>query len=134
MTASSDPGKFLASGGSRLIVAIVAIGSTVFVAWLFLGGATLRGDVSVIKAELRAANSLALVVASCNGDPEVSLLVETELEVQIEVVASSAPFRGADDCLDVVEVRLQEPLGDRTVVDMHSDQLVAVSRVNPPSD
>lgn len=118
----------------RLIVAVIALGSIAFVAWLFLGEGTWRSEVKVIEAELRAPDRLALVVASCSGDPEVSLLRETDQHVQVEVVASSTPFRSGDDCQDVVEVPLQEPLGDRVVVDMHSGKSVTVSRVSSPAD
>jgi hypothetical protein len=102
----------------------------VFVAWLVLGGGTWRSEVSVVEAELRSPDRLDLHVDSCNGDPEVSRLRETDVDVQVKVVASSTPLRGGEDCLDVVEVQLQEPLGDRVVVDMHSGQSVSVSKVN----
>ena len=101
------------------------------------GGGTWRGEVSVVRAELRsppglklsralARDRLALIVDSCNGDPEVSLLRETDVDVQVKVVASSTPLRGGKDCRDVVEVQLQEPLGGRVVVDKHTGQSVTV--------
>ena len=75
-----------------LIVAVVVSGLAFPVAWLFLGGGIWRGEVNVVGAELRSPDRLALIVASCNGDPEVSLLRETDADVQVKVVASSTPL------------------------------------------
>lgn len=129
---SRGSGGILTGRQRGLIVAIIALGSLVFVAWLFLFGGIWRSEVSVEEAELRSSDLLALVVASCNGDPEVSLLRETDQQVQVRVVASSTPLRGGGDCLDIVEVQLQEPLNDRVLIDMHSGQSVSVTRVSNP--
>lgn len=120
--------------GRRLAVAVLALGLLVLAGWLFLGGFTLRGEVSVIEAELRSTDRLALVVDSCEGDPEVSLLRETGEDVQVEVVASAAYFRGGGDCLDVVEVQLREPLGNRIVIDLHTGESVSVTRLDSAPD
>ncbi len=101
-----------------------------FLVWLLPGGGVWRSEVRVVKAELRSPDRLALIVGSCNGNPEVSLLRETDVDVQVKVRASSTPFRGGMDCLDLVEVRLQEPLGGRVVVDKHTGQSVSVTTVN----
>ncbi|MFP3974868.1 MAG: hypothetical protein ACLFVK_01430 [Dehalococcoidia bacterium] len=136
MTNKSGLRGFLSGRLGRLTVAVMVLGFTVFVAlfvaWLTLGEGTWRGEVSVANAELRSPDRLALIVCSCNGDPEVSLLRETEVDVQVKVVASSSPLRGGGDCLDVVEVQLQEPLGDRVVVDKHTGQSVSVSYRHTP--
>lgn len=134
MTTSSRCGRILTGRLGRLIVAVIVLGLAVFVAWLFLGRGTWRGEVSVVEAELRSPDRLALVVASCQGDPEVSLLRETDRQVQVLVVASSTPFRGGGACQDVVEVQLQDPLGDRVLVDTHSGLSVTVSRVSSSPD
>lgn len=78
---------------------------------------------------LASPRRLVLYVDSCQGGPEVSLLRETEVDVQIKVIASSTPFGGGPECLDPVEVQLQEPLGGRVVVDKHTGQSVRVSIV-----
>ena len=114
-----------------LIVAVAVIGLLAFGFWLFLfighGGYTWRSEVSVLKAELHSPDRLTLIVASCNKDPEVSLLRETDVDVQVKVIADSHPFLlGGGDCVDIVEVQLQGPLGDRILVDHHTEQLVAV--------
>lgn len=107
--------------GLVLVVAIV-------VGWRLLEGLTVRDSVKIVEAELWDDGTLALAVDSCNGDPKVSLLKENDQEVRVEVVASSTPFGGGDDCLDIVKVRLQEPLGDRVVFDAHSGKTVSVSK------
>ena len=120
-----------------LIVAVAVIGLLAFGVWLFLfighGGYTWRSEVSVLNAELRSPDRLTLIVASCNKDPEVSLQRETDVDVQIKVIADSHPFvLGGGDCADIVEVQLQEPLGDRYLVDEHTGQLVTVRTFGLP--
>ena len=107
---------------------------TAFLAWLLLVGGVWRSEVSVVGVQLRSLTKLALFVDSCYGDPKLSLLQETDRDLQVKVVASSTPFRGGQDCLDVVQAQLQDPLGDRLVVDRHSGQSVSVTKVNSPSD
>lgn len=134
MTDNSGLRRFLSRRLAFLAVAAVALLFTGFVAaflaWLLLGGGVWRSEVSVVGAELRSPDRLALIVDSCNGNPEVSLLRETDVDVQVKVRASSTPFRGGPECQDVVEVQLQEPLGGRLVVDKHTGQSVSVSTVN----
>ena len=56
------------------------------------------------------------------------MLIETDFDVQIKVVSSAFPFRGGDDdCDDIIEVQLQEPLGERLIVDKHSGQVVKIT-------
>lgn len=133
MNNSSSTRRFLSGGVGTLIVAIVATGLLVLVAcflvWLLIGGGAWRGEVSVREAELRSPDRLTLFVASCNECPEVSLLRETDDDVQVKVVAFSTPFLGGDDCRDPVEVKLRQPLGDRVVVDKHTGQVVNVRTV-----
>ncbi len=109
------------------LVILVCIIGAVFAAWLVLWDGVWRSEVSVVEAELRSPDRLVLFVDSCNEDPEVTLLRESDIDVQIKVVASSTPLRGGGDCLDMVEVQLQEPLGDRVVVDKHTGQSVSVT-------
>ncbi|MCI0437775.1 MAG: hypothetical protein L0177_01430 [Chloroflexi bacterium] len=117
---------------ARLVVAAVALLLAGLLAavlvWQLFGGGVWRSEVSVAEAELRSPQRLVLTVNSCNGDPEVSLLRETDVDVQVKVVASSTPFRGGCDGQDSVEVRLQEPLGGRVVVDKHTGQRVTTRR------
>lgn len=99
-------------------------------AWQFVGGGVWRREVSVALADLRSPRTLTLLVNSCDGNPEVSLLRETDVDVQVEVVASTTPLRGGSDCRDAVEVQLRQPLGDRAVIDKHTGQPVSVRTVN----
>ena len=62
--------------GITLVIATVA-----FVFWVALTGARWRGGVSVMSAESYPDGRLVLEVRSCNGNPEVSQLVETERQV-----------------------------------------------------
>ena len=130
---SSSSREFLSGRLGPLIVAIVVTGLLgAFVAWLFLGFGvyTLRSEVNVVGAELRYPDNLMLIVDSCHKAPGVSILRETDVDVQVKVVASSHPFfRGGDDCQDTVGVQLREPLRDRVVVDMHTGQSVSVTTV-----
>ena len=117
-----------------LIIAVLVTGLLVFVAWFmlwhYLGGGAWRSEVSVRDAQLLSPDRLALMVASCHGAPRVSL-EETDVDVQVKVISFSTPLRGGLDCLDRVEIPLQEPLGDRIVVDQHTGQSVNVSTAIP---
>ena len=116
------------------IVFVVVIGLLGFVVWLFigLGGYTWRSEVSVLNAELRSPDRLALIVGTCQKDPEVTLLRETDVDVQVKVVASSHPFlRGGLDCQDIIEAQLQTPLRNRIVIDNHTQRVVKVRAVVP---
>ena len=129
MTSSSGSRGFLSGRLGPIIVAVVVTGLVVFVAcfavWLNLGGGAWRSEVRVMEAVLLAPQRLDLGVASCNGAPRVSLR-ETDVDVQVKVIAFSTPFHGGNDCDDHVDVYLREPLGDRVVVDRHTGQLVSV--------
>ncbi len=111
-----------------VLVAVVALllVIAVTVGWQVLQDVTVRGAVDVVEAEVRDDGSLVLEVDSCNGDPVASVFEQTDDQVRIEVVASSTPFGGGGDCLDIVEVALQKPLGDRVVVDAHTESTVSV--------
>ena len=121
-----------------LIVAVAVTGLLAFAAWLFMfignGGYTWRHEVGVDDARLTSPDKLELAVGTCNKNPEVTLLRETGADVQVRVVADSHPFlQGGADCQDPLEVQLQEPLGDRIVVDKHTGRLVRVTPVRPTS-
>ena len=130
MTSCSGSRGFLSGRLGPIIIAVLVTGLVVFVAcfavWLNLGGGAWRGEVSVREVLLRYPDRLSLAVASCNGAPRVSLFRETDIDVQVKVIAFSTPFHGGNDCRDVVEVTLREPLGDRVVVDRHTGQIVSV--------
>ncbi len=132
MTDSPGPKGLLSGRLWPLIVAVVLTALVVFVAcfmaWHNLGGGAWRGEVIVMEAVLLAPQRLELRVASCHGAPRVSLR-ETDVDVQVKVLAFSTPFHGGMDCQDAVEVYLRNPLGDRPVVDNHTGQVVSVGTV-----
>jgi hypothetical protein len=106
----------------------------VLVGWLFFVGVTWLAPVRVVAAEVRQPDLLALIVDSCQANPELSMLRVSGHEVEVEVIAIKT-FRltgGGGDCQDVVEVQLPEPLGDRTVVDLHSGETVPVTEIEEP--
>ncbi len=129
MTSSSGSRGFFSCRVGPIVIAVVLTGLVVFVAcfwvWLNLGGGAWRGEVRIMEARLHAPQRLGLGVASCNGAPRVSLQ-ETDVDVQVRVIAFSTPFHGGDDCGDGVTVYLREPLGDRVVIDRHTGQVVNV--------
>ena len=136
MTNTSGSKRFLYGRLKLLLVAaVVVIGLMAFAVWLLLGFGvyTMRGEVSVLRGYVHYPDRLILVTGGpCEGDQQVSLLRETDVDVQVKVVASSRPsFQGGSDCEPAVEVQLQEPLGDRVVVDKHTGELVSLSTSIP---
>ncbi len=126
---SSDSTGFLSGLLGRPIAAVVVTGLVVLVAcfmvWHHLGGGAWRSGVGVMGARLISLGTLSLTVDSCQGAPSVAQLQETDVDVQVRVIAFSTPTRGGTDCLDSVKAYLREPLGNRAVVDMHSGRIVA---------
>ena len=84
------------------------------------------------EAILVAPNRLELTVASCNGNPRAYHVYDSGEPVRLRVVASSTPFKGGDDCLDLVEVSLRDPLPDQTIVDDHTGRAVSVAVLARP--
>ena len=135
MTNSSGSRGFLSGRVGPIIVAVAVTAVVVFVAcfmvWYHLGGGAWRSEVRVMEAHLLdpdRPDRLSLGVASCNGAPRASFR-KTDVDVQVKVIAFSTPLHGGDDCRDGVDVYLQEPLGDRVVIDMHTGQVVSVRTV-----
>lgn len=62
--------------------------------------------------------SLQMQVASCNRDYDVVVNEDSD-QVHVEVTDQRRrnPFAGTDDCSDGVEVLLDQPLGDRRLID-----------------
>ena len=135
--ANRSGSKGLLHGRMKLlaVTAVVVAGLTAFAVWLLLGFGvfTLRGEVRILSGEVWYPDKLLLVTGGpCDGDQRVSLLLETDVDVQVKVVASSRPFfQGGPECLPSVEIQLQEPLGDRVVVDRHTGKLVSLTASNP---
>ena len=108
------------------VLAFVLGASVVFVVWQF-GGGVWRGGVEIQEAILVAPKRLELIVASCNGNPRAYHVYDSGEPVRLRVVASSTPFKGGGDCLDLVEVFLRYPLPDQTIIDDHTGRSVSVA-------
>ncbi|MDK3257447.1 hypothetical protein [Blastococcus capsensis] len=59
-----------------------------------------------------------------DGDPAVTELDETDREVRVTVEATTRPLGPAAECLDVVELPLEAPIGDRMLIDGSSGEAV----------
>ena len=106
------------------VVSFVLGGLVVFYIWQFVGGGVWRGGVEITEARWKASNTLELIVASCNGNPSLSIRHQDDGSVRLRVVASSTPLKGGDDCLDGIEIYISEPFSDRLVIDAHTDQAI----------
>jgi hypothetical protein len=118
-----------------LFVALVALLLTLFTVmslqnWQlsFDDGITSQRGVRLTGAELRAPDKLGINLDVCKEVPEVVQVEESLFDVQIKVVADSFPFRDRSDCGTIVEVQLQQPLGDRILIDKETGDLVNVRR------
>lgn len=88
---------------------------------------TVRGPVEIWEAYTGGGTGLQLTVGSCNGEPEVTVLEQSDTEVRIEVTSTTpAPGWPGEDCLDGLELTLDAPLGDRALVDVTTGEAVAV--------
>lgn len=67
---------------------------------------------------------LQVMVESCQGEPEISAVDETDTEVQVAVVSTTYTSFGTEVCRDYVIVELAQPLGDRTVIDALTGQVL----------
>ena len=86
-----------------------------------------RGPVMLTEVYLRGDRTVKMYVASCNGDPEVTVLEEATTEVRVEITSTTAaPGWPSPDCLDGLEVTLDAPLAGRTLIDLTTGDVVDV--------
>ena len=89
-----------------------------------------RQEVRVREARLESPDTLVLSADTCNENPEVSVLQETDEEVQVLMRADAYPFRQSyPDCVEAITVQLESPLGNRVVVDKHTGRVVSVTQL-----
>lgn len=90
---------------------------------------TVRGPVAITEASAAAGGTtVQLYVGSCNGEPEVTVLEQTDTEVRVEITSTTpAPGWPGADCLDGLELTLDAPLGDRALVDLSTGDAVTVT-------
>ncbi len=99
------------------------------------GGARAAQIASPRGSYLVDETTIAAGVESCNAHPVITKLDETESEVRVEVTATFAPTSffggGRADCQDGVTVTLEEPLGDRAIVDLSTGEAVEPQTEDP---
>ena len=130
MANNSDSRRFSSIRPVLPYLVAAALGVLTLVGWLFFFVANdeytwWRTGVVVREASLLSPDRLRLGVNSCNRNPEVTLLRETNVDVQVKVVTPPIFISlGSAECGDSVNVQLQEPLRDRDVVDKHTGKVV----------
>ena len=101
----------------RLLIVGVAL-LALFGLFAAIHGVPWRQRVPITRALLTQPSVLSILVATCGGDPAVDEFREDEGKIVVSVVSTRTyGGRGANDCLDSVEVPLGAPLADRAVVD-----------------
>jgi hypothetical protein len=126
------------NGMIRMVVAVVAAAGVVLAgcgaaseptpgAGLELVG-TERGPIALdgYGATLVGTSELVVELPSCNGDPVLDVVEEDDDEVRIRVVTTVVVSGEDAACADVVEVPLDRPLDDRTVIDLVSGAAIDI--------
>ena len=107
------------------VMAVAAVGLVGVLLSACTGPAQKRRPVELAEdAILVAPAELEVGVQSCNGNPEITQLTETDQQVRVEVTATV--FDPGDSCLDLIVVALDAPLGDRELVDLTSGRTIRV--------
>ena len=112
---------------SVLVVLVVSLVVVVAAVVVVTRGVDWRTRVAVTDAWLSPEGTLMLNVSTCGGDPALDLLDETGQDVRVAVVSTRQMFRGGEDCKDSVEVPLERPLDDRTIIDVTSGKTVELT-------
>lgn len=108
-----------------VVVVLVALIAVFFI--LMQRGVSWRDQVEIVDAIQPEPNRLELFVDTCGAEPELELLREDSQRVEVAVVSTHTfGGSGGSDCLDVVSIRLQEPLADRPLIDNTSGNEVMV--------
>lgn len=95
---------------------------------------TERGPVSPDGVSLVSPTELGVDVPSCMGDQIVGDLEEDDEHVRIRIVTTMVVSGDVAACQDEVQVALQQPLGDREVVDLESGETFTVVERNADPD
>lgn len=106
----------------------IAVGAVVVIGALVLGMVgcdTVPRHVSIVEAVQNSDSEIGLVVDACGGD--VRIEVEESRHAVTAKVTAPREWSG-DDCLEIVELSLVEPLGDRVIVDGSSGDVVPLTR------
>ena len=111
-----------------LVVGVVLVMGLGVVIWFAVSGGNWRWGVEVLDAYLIEPDVVEFTVSSCLQQAAVSRLVETTSQVRIKVTHQIALFNGGLECAEIIYCRLEEPLGSRTVIDLHTGDRVSVDR------
>lgn len=103
------------------VVAVALAGS---LASTLVGCDTVPRQVRIVEVVQNAESEIGLMVDACGGD--VSVDAEEGRHAVTATVTARDP--SGDDCLEVVELSLSEPLGNRVIVDGSSGAVVPVTR------
>jgi|GEM_PF-3107974 len=80
---------------------------------------TVRGPAAISEAWLYDDRTLHVNVGTCGGDPEITVLEETDTEVRLSIVSTDvAQGWPSTLCLDGLDITLEAPFGERTLVDL----------------
>jgi hypothetical protein len=82
-------------------------------------------ETSVFAAQLLGDRTLELSLGACNAEKNEATVTEDESSVTVRVVSTN-PSEG-EDCADGVTVELDEPLGDRELIDATTGAHVEVT-------
>ncbi len=94
---------------------------------VLLGGCSGRDTVEIVDGTAdRSSHQLMLGVASCNAELEVKV-EEGDDDVRI-TITRPAPGKAENHCQDLATVELDEPLGDRAVIDGGTGQTVEMRK------
>ena len=90
-----------------------------------------RVPTELVDATLTAPRTLSVGVDSCNKRP-TAVVTEDDDVVEVTAFAPAPDPQHREDCLDVVTVRLDKPLGDRRVVDgSNGDNVTILDQTAP---
>ena len=89
-----------------------------------------RHEIAIKVAWLDSPDTLVINANTCHRNPELALFRETDVDVRVKMVVDPDPYPlGGPDCLEELIVQLQEPLGDRPVIDAHTGRSLSVTPV-----
>ena len=112
---------------AAFVTALLVFAACVYV-WIDLGGGAWHVKARVQDAEFHPPDRLRLILDSCYEFPRRSAFSTAGAKVKVGVDAFYTFPRGKH-CQDYIDVRLQGPLGERTVYDVNAYQSVSVRTV-----
>jgi hypothetical protein len=118
----------MSASGRRTVVTVIATALVVALvtACGALGRTEGRGPVSLAGrgVDVIEGDTLLLTVPSCYGNPELTSLTQDDQAVTVEIVTTVGD---QPDCADGLRVELDEPLGNRRVIDATSGEALRIT-------